>query len=84
MIFACKKCKKVFRKDTTDFDKSDEFCPRCDNHFVLPARTLDSEYTHYEPKIDPRVDTSHLFDKRIKQPSLEEQLKDFDFSELLD
>ncbi|KAJ9049855.1 hypothetical protein DSO57_1020154 [Entomophthora muscae] len=63
----------------SDFDKSDEFCPRCDNHFVLPARTLDSEYTHYEPKIDPRVDTSHLFDKRIKQPSLEEQLKDFDF-----
>jgi hypothetical protein len=27
MIFACKKCKKVFRKDLVDFDESDEFCP---------------------------------------------------------
>jgi NAD-dependent SIR2 family protein deacetylase len=28
MVFACKKCKKVFRKDVTDYDESDEYCPQ--------------------------------------------------------
>ena len=30
IILACKKCKKVFRKDlsTTEFDDADEYCPR--------------------------------------------------------
>lgn len=28
MIFACKKCKKVFRKDVNDFDEADEYCPQ--------------------------------------------------------
>ena len=38
LCFACKKCRKVFRKDLSDFDPdSDEYCPHCDNHFVLPA-----------------------------------------------
>ena len=39
LVFACKKCKKVFRKDARDFDESDEYCPHCDNHFVLEAKT---------------------------------------------
>lgn len=43
MVFACKKCKKVFRKDMTDFDESDEYCPYCDNHFVIPAVTPESK-----------------------------------------
>ena len=43
MIFACKKCKKVFRKDLTDFDESDEFCPNCDNHFVIEADTKEKK-----------------------------------------
>jgi uncharacterized CHY-type Zn-finger protein len=34
MNFLCKKCKKAFRKDTSEFDESDEYCPHCDNHFV--------------------------------------------------
>jgi Zn finger protein HypA/HybF involved in hydrogenase expression len=34
MTFACKKCKKAFRKDVAEFDESDEYCPHCDNHFV--------------------------------------------------
>ena len=34
MTFICKKCKKAFRKDTTEFEESDEYCPHCDNHFV--------------------------------------------------
>jgi len=28
IILACKKCKKVFRKDMSVFDESDEYCPR--------------------------------------------------------
>lgn len=43
MIFACKKCKKVFRKDLNDFDESDEFCPNCDNHFVIEAETKEKK-----------------------------------------
>ena len=39
MTFACKKCKKCFRKDAREFEEADEFCPNCDNHFVLDAVT---------------------------------------------
>jgi len=39
LVFACKKCKKAFRKDAAEFDETDEYCPNCDNHFVLPAKT---------------------------------------------
>ena len=28
IIMACKKCKKVFRKDMSEFDDADEYCPR--------------------------------------------------------
>ena len=38
MTFACKKCKKCFRKETQDWDESDEYCPHCDNHFVIDAK----------------------------------------------
>lgn len=38
MQFACKKCKKCFRKDMTVWDdESDSFCPHCDNCFVIEA-----------------------------------------------
>ncbi|KKZ65682.1 hypothetical protein EMCG_01244 [[Emmonsia] crescens] len=39
VTFACKKCKKCFRKDAREFEDSDEYCPHCDNHFVLDALT---------------------------------------------
>lgn len=40
MVFACKKCKKCFRKDINeDYEDSDEYCPHCDNHYVLEAKT---------------------------------------------
>ncbi|KOS17988.1 Uncharacterized protein ESCO_003110 [Escovopsis weberi] len=39
MTFACKKCKKCFRKDAAEFEESDEYCPHCDNHFVIDAKT---------------------------------------------
>lgn len=34
MAFMCKKCKKAFRKDMTNYEESDEYCPNCDNHYV--------------------------------------------------
>ncbi|RPB26957.1 hypothetical protein L211DRAFT_819875 [Terfezia boudieri ATCC MYA-4762] len=64
MTFACKKCKKCFRKETQDWDESDEYCPHCDNHFVIDAK---------EPKAmlqvegeDVRVDARMLKDDRVK------------------
>ena len=38
MVFACKKCKKVFRKNIEEFEDADEFCPGCDNHFIIEAK----------------------------------------------
>ena len=39
MVFVCKKCKKVFRKDLVNFCEEDEYCPGCDNHYYLSAET---------------------------------------------
>lgn len=84
MVFACKKCKKCFRKDVADWDDryaqtttervvapnanggnfSDEFCPHCDNHFVLEAKTP-SIALNVEGE-DVRVDARMLKDDRTK------------------
>ncbi|EGC38935.1 hypothetical protein DICPUDRAFT_27789 [Dictyostelium purpureum] len=37
IVFACKKCKKVFRKNLKAFEEADEYCPHCDNHYYLDA-----------------------------------------------
>ncbi|KAK3707654.1 hypothetical protein LTR37_012002 [Vermiconidia calcicola] len=65
MVFACKKCKKCFRKDMDEFEDCDEYCPHCDNHFVIEAK---------EPKArlevegaDVRVDARMLRDERVKR-----------------
>ena len=52
-VFGCKKCKHVFRKNilysilllftSRDFDETDEYCPNCDNHFVIDAETTKSK-----------------------------------------
>ncbi|CCX32702.1 hypothetical protein FPQ18DRAFT_313060 [Pyronema domesticum] len=64
MVFACKKCRKCFRKQVEDWDESDEYCPHCDNHFLLEAKT---------PKMalqvegdDVRVDARMIKDDREK------------------
>jgi len=64
MTFACKKCKKAFRKDAHEFDESDEYCPHCDNHFVLEAVTPKAEL-RFEGE-DARIDSRMLRDDRIK------------------
>ncbi|KAI5844163.1 hypothetical protein BZA05DRAFT_410123 [Tricharina praecox] len=64
MVFACKKCKKCFRKQLADWDDSDEYCPFCDNRFVLDAKTP-SLALNVEGE-DVRVDARMLKDERVK------------------
>ena len=42
-VFLCKKCKKAFRKDVGEFEEADEYCPHCDNHFIIEAKTQETE-----------------------------------------
>ncbi|TGZ84232.1 hypothetical protein EX30DRAFT_369525 [Ascodesmis nigricans] len=65
MVFACKKCKKCFRKDVTDWDESDEFCPHCDNQFVLDAKTPQAAL-RIEGE-DIRVDSKMIKDDRVRE-----------------
>ncbi|GHJ88097.1 hypothetical protein NliqN6_4499 [Naganishia liquefaciens] len=64
MHFICKKCRRAFRKDMTQYEESDEYCPHCDNHYVIEAKT---------PKAmlgvegeDARIDSRMIKDDRIK------------------
>lgn len=44
-VFVCKKCKKCFRKAVEEFEEADEYCPHCDNHFIIEAKTPETEGT---------------------------------------
>ncbi|KUJ17760.1 uncharacterized protein LY89DRAFT_616009 [Mollisia scopiformis] len=76
MVFACKKCKKAFRKDSEQFEESDEYCPHCDNHFVIEAKTP-KPILQFEGE-DARVDNRMIKDERIRA---EEQRTIFDVKE---
>ncbi|KAM0787110.1 hypothetical protein ACM66B_006365 [Microbotryomycetes sp. NB124-2] len=65
MVFMCKKCKKAFRKDMTTFEDSDEYCPHCDNHFVIEAK-IPHQVVGFESE-DLRVDSRMVKDDRQKQ-----------------
>ena len=54
MVFACKKCKKCFRKDMSQFEEPDEYCPHCDNHFVIEAVTPESSQEEKTAKAKAR------------------------------
>ena len=45
MVMLCKKCKKAFRKDVGEYEEADEFCPHCDNHYIIEAKTPFTEGT---------------------------------------
>lgn len=66
MVFVCKKCKKAFRKDTSEFEESDEYCPHCDNHFVLKAVTpqMGLKIESEDMRIDSRMISNR--DSRIR------------------
>ncbi|KEZ42529.1 hypothetical protein SAPIO_CDS5748 [Scedosporium apiospermum] len=76
LVFACKKCKKCFRKDAQEFEEADEYCPHCDNHFVLDAVTPKAALT--VEGTDARVDNRMLKDERMKG---EEQRTVFDLKD---
>lgn len=65
MVFACKKCRKVFRKDASEMEDSDEYCPHCDNHFVIDA--LEPQQALKIEGEDPRKDARMLRDERVRQ-----------------
>ena len=65
MVFACKKCKKCFRKDAQEFEEADEFCPHCDNHFVLEALVPKAALS--VEGADARMDARMLKDERVKE-----------------
>ncbi|RHZ70027.1 hypothetical protein CDV55_105861 [Aspergillus turcosus] len=65
MTFACKKCKKCFRKDATEFDESDEYCPHCDNHFVIDAVTPKAALQVEGD--DARIDSRMIKDDRVRE-----------------
>jgi len=74
LTFICKKCKKAFRKDAADFDEADEYCPHCDNHFVLEA-----VMPHAALKVeseDVRVDARMLKDDRERQKDFDENIEE--------
>ncbi|KAF9075543.1 hypothetical protein BDP27DRAFT_1315243 [Rhodocollybia butyracea] len=64
MAFMCKKCKKAFRKDMTAYEESDEFCPHCDNRYVIDAKTPHA-VVGVEGE-DARIDSRMLKDDRVK------------------
>eukprot|EP01132_Coremiostelium_polycephalum_P007842 gene7842-9656_t len=68
MVFACKKCKKVFRKNLTDFEETDEYCPHCDaktpeNKFMLSLEGDSKMFLDHREK--RRVNS--LFDGQIPE-----------------
>jgi hypothetical protein len=75
-VFACKKCKKCFRKDAEEFEDSDEYCPHCDNHFVIEALTP-KPILEVEGE-DVRKDARMLRDDRVRG---EDQRTIFDVEE---
>ncbi|KIY51468.1 hypothetical protein FISHEDRAFT_64199 [Fistulina hepatica ATCC 64428] len=81
MAFICKKCKKAFRKDISTYEESDEYCPHCDNHYVIQAKTpvpvvgVEGE--------DARIDARMLKDDRVKPTGKQSVFKD-DLDDFLD
>jgi len=48
-----------------NFDETDEYCPNCDNHYVLEAKT--PQMSIGVEGDDPRKDNRMLKDDRIKK-----------------
>ncbi|KAF8151928.1 hypothetical protein K438DRAFT_379057 [Mycena galopus ATCC 62051] len=81
MTFMCKKCKKAFRKDMTMYEESDEYCPHCDNHYVIDAKTPQA-MIKVEGE-DVRVDARMLKDDRVKAVNDDSLFDDDDFADRL-
>ncbi|GIQ90632.1 hypothetical protein KIPB_013498, partial [Kipferlia bialata] len=68
LVMACKKCKKIFRLDTEDFDpESDAFCPNCDNEWFIEAETPEDRMQmriEIEGAEDGTMDSEMIRDER--------------------
>jgi uncharacterized CHY-type Zn-finger protein len=63
LVFGCKKCKHVFRKDMRNFDEeTDGFCPKCDNQFFIEAKTPQGGFV-----VQFQGDSNMVRDDREKQ-----------------
>ena len=47
-VFACKKCKKVFRKHIEEYEEADEFYSGFDKHYVIEAKTIENILVLFE------------------------------------
>ncbi|KAL0078910.1 hypothetical protein J3Q64DRAFT_1456912 [Phycomyces blakesleeanus] len=81
MVFGCKKCKKVFRKDMTDYEEEDEFCPHCDNQYVIEALTPEARLGIETG--DLRLDSRVVKDQRMKLAKDPTSIYDIEFSETI-
>ncbi|KAL1702824.1 hypothetical protein EV121DRAFT_209284 [Schizophyllum commune] len=81
MTFLCKKCKKAFRKDMSVYEESDEYCPHCDNHYVIEAKTA-KPVVGVEGE-DARVDNRMLRDERMKDGKIRSAELEDDLDEFL-
>jgi len=71
MSFICKKCKKAFRKDMSVYEESDEYCPHCDNHYIIDAKTP-TAILGVEGE-DARVDARILKDDRLQSKNRQDE-----------
>lgn len=76
MVIACKKCKKVFRKQLEDLEEADEYCPHCDNHYVIEARAPQ------EKKLAVKFEGNNdMMDDRVKRKRYDDQKLILDLSD---
>lgn len=54
------------RKDMEVYEESDEYCPHCDNQYVLPAKTPNAALVT-EGEADVRIDSRAVRDERMEQ-----------------
>lgn len=76
----CKKCRKAFRKDLSDFDETDQYCPNCDNEYVLPSvgvqkqieqeRALQQEQSLRDQIMNEHLNKLNNLDARYVQNSI--------------
>lgn len=62
----------------TAYEESDEYCPHCDNHYVIDAKTPQA-VVGIEAE-DTRVDSRIIKDDRVQQHSVQ-TIYDMDFSD---
>ena len=86
MVFLCKKCKRAFRKQIEEFEEADEYCPHCDNHFIIEAKTRESQGRLVVEVQQERGHENKMFvDERERQraPTLQREI-DWQASSLMD